>query len=56
MHHLKMTCTIPKDPDDHEMMHMHDFNFEKKVDFFYCQGYFLNIKRSKASRINSRRY
>ena len=56
VHHLKMALTVAKDPDDCKMMHAHDFNFEKKVDIFYCQGNFSNIKRGKASRINSRRY
>ena len=56
MHHLKMVHTVPKDPDDWRMMCTHDFNFGRTQTFFYCQGNFLNIKRGKASRINSRRY
>ena len=56
MDHLKMAHTFPKDPNDRGMMHMHDFNFGRRQTFFYCQGNFSNIKRGKASRINSRRY
>ena len=40
VHHLKMAQTVPKDPDDCEMMHMHDFNFGREWTFLYRQRNF----------------
>ena len=54
MHCLKMTHTVPKDPDDGGIMHVQGFNFGRRWTFFYCGGNFLNIKRGNASKINNR--
>ena len=56
MHCLKMVCTVPKDPDDRGMMHVHDFNFGREQTFFIDREIFLIFERGKVSKNNNKQY
>ena len=45
MHHLKMAHTVPKDPDDHERVHVHDFSLEEIRCHFFSSMKFFKFKR-----------
>ena len=45
--HLKMARTVPKVPDDHKMMCMHDFNLSKKKHILQIKAKLEDLKRSK---------
>ena len=45
MHCLKIAHTVPKDPDDHEMMCVHDSNFERRQTVFFTAKEIFQILR-----------